>query len=111
MKSEGGERLMQAIRQVLAGQIYVSGPMSSRILENLTGQRPNTVRSPIERLTEREFQVLQLLGQGHGSREIADKLRLSIKTVEVHRVNIKRKLELKTATELVRTAVRWVDNH
>ena len=110
MKQEGGEKLMQAIRQVLAGQVYVSGQVSSRILENLTGHRPSTARSPIESLTNREFQVFQLIGQGSGTRQIADKLHLSVKTVEVHRLNIKQKLDLRTATQLVQAAVRWVDS-
>jgi DNA-binding NarL/FixJ family response regulator len=110
MKHEGGEKLMQAIRLVLAGQIYVSGQVSSRILENLAGHRPGTTRSPVETLTDREFQIFQLIGQGTGTRQIADKLGVSVKTVEVHRLNVKRKLDLRTATQLVQAAIRWVDS-
>jgi DNA-binding NarL/FixJ family response regulator len=111
MKQEGGNKLMDAIRQVLSGKVYVSDRMSSRILESLSHQtRPGSSASPVSGLTDREFEVLQLLGQGLATREIAGQLHLSIKTVEVHRANIKRKLELKTATELVRFAVRWVEN-
>ena len=110
MKHEGGEKLMQAMRHVLAGQAYVSGPMSSRILDNLTGHRRAAARSSVEKLTDREFEVFRLIGQGNGTRQIAEKLRVSVKTVEVHRLNIKRKLVLKTATQLIRAAVRWAES-
>ncbi len=109
MKQEGGEKLLQAIRQVLGGHIYVSHKMSARILETFSGRRARASRSPIERLTDREFEVFSLIGQGVGTREIAKRLSLSIKTIEVHRANIKQKLGLKGATELVRHAVRWVE--
>lgn len=106
MKQEGGQRLMQAIRQVLGGRIYVSEKISSRILENLSGHRPDS-HSPVERLSDREFEVFQLLGQGQATRDIAKHLHLSVKTVEVHRANIRRKLELASGSELVRFAIRW----
>jgi DNA-binding NarL/FixJ family response regulator len=109
MKQEGGGKILDAIRRVLAGEIYVSEKMSALILERLAGQRPKGSRSPIERLSDREFEVFSLLGQGLATREIARRLNLSVKTVEVHRANIKRKLGLRTATELVRHAVRWVE--
>ncbi|MGD0744342.1 MAG: response regulator transcription factor [Verrucomicrobiota bacterium] len=109
MKQEGGKKFLQAIRQVLGGQIYVSETMHSRILENVSSRRAAASASPIERLTDREFEVFQLIGQGRGTRDIAGHLRLSVKTVEVHRANIKRKLKLKTATDLVSHAIRWVE--
>lgn len=108
MKQEGGKKLMQAIRQVLSGQIYVSEKMSAQILELFSGRRTGG-SSPMERLTDREFEVFQLIGQGKGTREIAQHLHLSVKTVEVHRANMKQKLKLKTATDLVRHAVRWIE--
>lgn len=110
MKQEGGRRLMDGIRQVLAGQIYVSEKMSKRILELFSGQRNSSGGSPVEKLTDREFEVFQLVGEGKGTREIAEKLHLSVKTVEVHRLHIKEKLEIKTAAELIRFAVRWVES-
>ncbi len=110
MKQEGGEKFIRAIRQVLAGQIYVSEKMSSRILEIFSGRKSQTESSPVGKLTDREFEVFQLIGQGVSTREIAEQLHLSVKTVEVHRANIKEKLALKTAIELVRYAVRWVDS-
>ena len=107
MKQEGGKKLLQAIRQVLAGQIYVSEKMSARILETFSGRRPDETASPVTRLSDREFEVFQLIGQGKGTKEIAQHLSLSVKTVEVHRAKIKEKLSLITATDLVRYAVRW----
>jgi DNA-binding NarL/FixJ family response regulator len=109
MKQEGGKILMQAIRQVLAGQIYVSEKMSARILEMFSGGRRESDASPVGRLTDREFEVFQHIGQGKGTREIAEHLHLSVKTVEVHRANMKEKLGIKSATDLVRYAVRWVE--
>jgi len=110
MKQEGGKKLMQAIRQVLSGKIYVSEKMSAEILETFSGRRAGTEGSPVEKLTDREFEVFQAIGQGKGTREIADHLHLSIKTVEAHRSNIKAKLKLKSAVELVRYAVRWSES-
>jgi DNA-binding NarL/FixJ family response regulator len=109
MKQEGGKKMMQAIRTVLRGQIYVSEKMSAKILEIFSGRRPENSRSPIEKLTDREFEVFQLIGQGKGTRQIAEALHLSVKTVEVHRLHIKEKLSLEDAPSLVRYAVRWVE--
>lgn len=107
MKQEGGKKLVQAIRHVLGGQIYVSEKVSSKILETLSGKRVDASDSPVRRLSDREFEVFQMVGEGKGSREIAVALHLSVKTVEVHRSNIKRKLGFKHGIELVRYAIRW----
>jgi DNA-binding NarL/FixJ family response regulator len=109
MKQEGGKRLMRAIRQVLSGQIYVSEKMAAKILEIFAGHRTEVAQSPVERLSDREFEVFQLVGLGKGTREIAEHLHLSVKTVEVHRANIKHKLELKRGADLVRYAIRWIE--
>lgn len=109
MKEAGGENLLAAIRQVLSGQVYVSPKMSARVLENLSGQKPRGSNSPIEKLTDREFEVFQLIGQGKSTRDIAKQLNLSSKTVDVYRGNIKEKLALQDTTALVRHAVRWVE--
>jgi DNA-binding NarL/FixJ family response regulator len=109
MKEAGGEALLAALRQVLAGQVYVSPKMSARILDNLAARKPRGSSSPIEQLTDREFQVFQLIGQGKSTRDIAQQLHLSTKTVDVHRGNIKQKLGLTDVTALVRHAVRWVE--
>jgi DNA-binding NarL/FixJ family response regulator len=108
MKQEGGKKFLQAIRQVLAGQIYVSEKMSARILENFSGKHETTT-APVQRLSDREFEVFQLIGRGKGTRDIAELLHLSVKTVEVHRANLKKKLELKTAHDLVHYAIRWME--
>ncbi|MCX6952814.1 MAG: response regulator transcription factor [Verrucomicrobia bacterium] len=109
MKEAGGDNLLTAIRQVLQGEVYVSPRMSSRILNNLSARKPRGSTSPIEQLTDREFEVFQLIGQGKSTRDIAEQLHLSSKTVDVHRSHIKEKLELKDATALIRHAVRWVE--
>lgn len=109
MKQEGGKILMEAVRQVLNGQIYVSGRMSAKILEGLSGRKAEVSDSPVEQLSDREFEVFRLIGEGNGTRDIARKLHLSVKTVEAHRANIKEKLNLHSATELVRHAIRWAE--
>jgi DNA-binding NarL/FixJ family response regulator len=109
MKQEGGKKLLQAIRHVLTGGTYVSEKMAAKILDIFSG-RPGENSSPVERLSDREFEVFRLIGQGLSTKEIADKLHLSTKTVEVHRVNIKQKLNVGTAPELIRMAVRWIES-
>jgi DNA-binding NarL/FixJ family response regulator len=109
MKQEGGKKIMEAIRRVLSGQIYVSDKMSAKILEIFSGRRAETVNSPIEKLTDREFEVFHLIGQGLDSRTIAERLFLSNKTVDVHRAKIKQKLSLKSSAEVARYAIRWVE--
>lgn len=109
MKEAGGEALLAALRQVLGGQIYLSGKLSARLLETLTGGQPRGSTSPIAKLTDREFEVFQLIGQGKTTHDIAAQLHLSTKTVDVHRANIKGKLGITDGTALVRYAVRWVE--
>lgn len=109
MKESGGGNLMAAIRQVLDGRVYVSPGISARILENISLPRPRKSDSPVSLLTNREFEVFRLIGQGHGTREIAAELHLSPKTVEVHRIHIKEKLGLKNASALVHQAIRWFE--
>jgi DNA-binding NarL/FixJ family response regulator len=109
MKEAGGENLLVAIRQVLSGQIYLSAKMAEKAMEVFSGRRPRGSSSPIEKLSDREFEVFQLIGQGKNTRDVAAQLHLSPKTVDVHRGHIKEKLELKDATALVRHAVRWVE--
>jgi len=106
-KHEGGDKLLVAIRQVLSGKIYVSESMSAHILEIFSGGQPGTVRSSIQNLSDREFEVFQALGEGLSSHEIAKKLHLSAKTVDAHRANIKTKLKINTTAELISFAARW----
>ncbi len=109
MKQEGGKKFLQAIRRVLAGGMFVSEAMSARILEVFSGQHLGKTASPLANLSDREFEVFQLIARGGDTHEIARQLRVSVKTVEAHRVHIKEKLHLKTATELVRYAVHWIE--
>lgn len=109
MKEAGGEALLLAIRQVLSGQVYLSPRMSGRILEDLSARKPRGSSSPIEQLSDREFEIFQLMGRGATTRDIAAQLKISPKTVDVHRAHIKEKLALPDATALVRHAVRWVE--
>src|SRR6516164_1656577 len=107
-KHEGGEKLMEAIRHVLSGQIYVSERMSAHILEIFSGSEPDPERSSIRQLSDREFEVFELIGEGLSAREIAERLHLSAKTVDAHRAKIKEKLHVKTASELISYAARWM---
>ncbi len=106
-KEEGGERLMRAIRHVLSGTIYVSDKMSARILEIFSGGTSVQERSPVEELSDREFEIFELMGDGMSTQQIAEKLHLSMKTVDAHRAKIKEKLKLKTTNELISYAARW----
>ncbi len=110
MKEAGGERLLAAIRRVLDGDVYVSDKMSAALLDSLTGRRPRGSASPIEKLSDREFEIFQLVGRGLSTREIGERLGISPKTVDVHRGHVLEKLDLKNATELVRHAVRWTES-
>ena len=109
MKQAGPAMMLQSIRQVLAGKVAVSAAISAAILESLA--RPGSARdggSIVGKLSNREFEILRLIGQGRDSHEIAKALHLSIKTVDTHRGNIKTKLGLRNSTELIHYAVRWV---
>lgn len=107
MKSAGGEKVLEAIRQVLAGKTYVSEGVSSRIVDAYAGRRKDVGDAALGRLTDREFEVFQLLGQGLPTAEIGNRLHLSPKTVDSHRLHIKEKLQLKSLPELMRHAIRW----
>ena len=109
-KDEGGEKLIEAIRHVLRGRIYVSESMSAHILEIFSGRQAALDRSSIEKLSDREFEVFESLGAGLSSQQIAKKLHLSAKTVDAHRANIKTKLSIKTSAELIAYAARWMSH-
>ncbi|NQU42772.1 response regulator transcription factor [bacterium] len=106
-KQESMDRIVKAIRQVLQGRIYLSSAMHERMLQRMMTNRKAPTASPIETLSDREFEVFELLGNGVSTRGIAEKLRLSIKTIESHRENIKRKLHISSNSELIRHAVQW----
>jgi DNA-binding NarL/FixJ family response regulator len=107
MKQEAVEKVLGAMRQVLAGEVYLSETMSKRTMFQLLGRGGSRTGSPLEDLSDRELEVFTLIGQGCTTRQIAEKLHLSIKTVETHRAHIKEKLNLKNSTELVQHAIHW----
>jgi DNA-binding NarL/FixJ family response regulator len=106
MKQEATEKVLEAIRRIRGGEVYVSDRIAKRLLREIVG--PSSGKPPIEALTDRELAVFRLIGKGRGTREIADELHISIKTVESYQAHIKEKLSLKNARELVQRAVEWV---
>ena len=110
MKHEATENVIVAIRQVLRGRLYLSDRMSSRLLDTLFAAKGQPGMSSVDLLTDRELEVFDFLGQGLATRQIAERLHLSIKTIEAYREHIKQKLKLANATELVRRAVLWVQS-
>jgi DNA-binding NarL/FixJ family response regulator len=108
MKQAATDGLLVAIRRLLSGEIYVSDRMAARMLRQFAGHAAPNSRSPIEELSDRELEVFRLIGKGHGTREIADSLHLSVKTVESYQAHLKEKLSLKNSRELVQHAVQWL---
>jgi len=108
-KEEGAEKAIEAIRLLVRGKNYVSEKISARIVGKMVGggSQPQQLH---ETLSDRELEVLEMLGAGLGSREIADKLNLSIKTIESHREHLKEKLGISSAPELVRYAFSWAQD-
>ena len=107
MKQQATEQVLVAIRRILGGEIYVSERMSNKMLHLFVGGSPAHQSSPVADLTDRELEVFRLIGEGHGTRQIADELHLSIKTVESYQAHIKEKLLLKNGRELVQRAIQW----
>jgi len=107
-KQEGMERVIEAIRCVLSGRVWLSSAMSERMLRRMTVSQPTTSQSPVHTLSDRELEVFEQIGRGRATKDIARQLHLSIKTVETHREKIKAKLGLKSAAELNRAAFQWV---
>jgi DNA-binding NarL/FixJ family response regulator len=109
MKQEATEKVVTAIRQVLAGEVYVSSGMAAKMVSKLVGTGTRTAGSVADALSDRELEVFRMIGEGFSTREMAEKLHLSIKTVETYRAHIKDKLGLQDANELLRSAIRWVN--
>jgi DNA-binding NarL/FixJ family response regulator len=106
MKQEATEQVLVAIRRILAGEIYVSDRMANKMLHRLVGASLPLAGSPIANLTDRELEVFRLIGDGHGTRQIAEELHISVKTVESYQAHIKDKLALKNGRELVQRAIQ-----
>ena len=109
MKEEATDKMLIAIRKVMQGEIYLSEGMISRILHRLADGK-SQADSPLDRLSDRELEVFQLIGEGLGTRQIAERLTVSVKTIESYRAHIKEKLELNTSTEVMHQAVQWLQN-
>jgi DNA-binding NarL/FixJ family response regulator len=110
MKQEAGDSIVKAIRKVLNGRIFVSEDINERLLQGMAeGWRERIMQSPLEVLSDRELEIFGLTGKGASTREIADRLHLSVKTVESYRARIKKKLNLDSANELMQHAVQWVE--
>jgi DNA-binding NarL/FixJ family response regulator len=108
MKQQATEQVLVAIRRILGGEIYVSEQMANKMLHRFVGGSPLAdQRSPVADLTDRELEVFRLIGEGHGTRQIAEELHISVKTVESHQAHIKDKLLLKNGRELVQRAIQW----
>jgi len=105
MKQEPQDQVLGAFRQVAKGQVYLSPKMSARMLQSMSGARTDAGAQPLDRLSDREFEIFRLIGQGNGVRAIAEKLFLSPKTVEAHKEHIKQKLNLKSSSELLQYAI------
>jgi DNA-binding NarL/FixJ family response regulator len=111
MKHQATDRVLVAIRRILGGEIYVSEQMANKMLHQFVGGSPAAQRSPVAGLTDRELEVFRRIGEGHGTRQIAEDLHISVKTVESYQAHIKEKLALKNGRELVQRAIQWiVDN-
>jgi DNA-binding NarL/FixJ family response regulator len=107
-KEEAADKIVEAIRTALAGKVFLSERMTERIMSKLAYGKPPDERAAVDTLSDRELEVFELIGKGASTRQIADRLHLSPKTVETHRESIKKKLNLRDGTELVTRAVRWV---
>lgn len=107
-KQEEPLEVVSAVRKVLAGELYVSRSLASSLLGKLLHARASLPVGQVDGLSDRELQVFQMLGSGLSSRQISENLRLSVKTIETYRENIKRKFSLKTSAELLQYATRWV---
>lgn len=107
-KQEAPSNIIKAIRRVLQGKVYLSDEMTGRVLDGLAGGAAQSKQSPLQRLSNRELEVFELIGRGMTTGKIGDHLKLSTKTIETHRENIKRKLALASGQELTRRAMHWL---
>jgi DNA-binding NarL/FixJ family response regulator len=107
MKQEATEKVLIAIRRILGGEIYLSDRMANKILHQYMNGSASSRQSRVAELSDRELEVFRLIGDGHGTRQIAEELHLSVKTVETYQAHIKEKLLLRTGRELVQQAIFW----
>ena len=107
MKQEATEKVLVAIRRILRGEMYLSDRVASKMLQQYVRGSTTARHSPVADLSDRELEVFRLVGEGHGTRQIAEELHLSVKTVETYQAHIKEKLLLRNARELVQHAIEW----
>jgi DNA-binding NarL/FixJ family response regulator len=107
MKQEATEKVLVAVRRILKGEVYLSDRMANKMLQQYIGGTPAAIQSRISALSDRELEVFCLIGEGRGTREIAEELHLSIKTVETYQAHIKEKLSLHSGRELIQHAIQW----
>lgn len=110
MKQEATEKVLVAIRRILQGEVYLSDRLTNTMLQQYVRGAAGGKSSPLVNLTDRELEVFRLIGEGHGTRQIADELHLSVKTIESYQAHIKEKLALRNARELVQHAIEWTVN-
>jgi DNA-binding NarL/FixJ family response regulator len=108
MKMEAGDVIVNAIRRILKGQIYLSEEINNKLLMGMMSGGQVGRSSPLEILSDRELEVFELIGNGTTTREIAERMHVSVKTVESYRTRIKTKLDISTGNELIKQAVQWV---
>jgi DNA-binding NarL/FixJ family response regulator len=110
MKEVVSDKIIAAIRAVLTGEIYVSNAMAKKLLRKFAGGKVDTTSAPTDSLSDRELEVFRLIGRGYKPSKIAQRIHLSVKTVETYRARIKEKLSLSDASELLRYAIEWVSS-
>ncbi|MGA3180650.1 MAG: response regulator transcription factor [Verrucomicrobiota bacterium] len=110
MKRETTKEVIEAIRRIREGKIYLSGPLAEAMTAQFVEGKKLASQSPLEQLSDRELEVFDMLGRGLGTRQIAERLRISLKTVQAYCARMKEKLNLGSGTELLREAIRWYDN-
>jgi DNA-binding NarL/FixJ family response regulator len=110
MKQEATEKVLVALRRILNGDVYLSDNMSKKMLQQYIDGAPPVLQSRIATLSDRELEVFCRIGEGHATREIAEEMHLSIKTVETYQAHIKGKLGLRSGRELIQHAIQWKIN-
>jgi DNA-binding NarL/FixJ family response regulator len=110
MKQEATEKVLIAVRRIMNGEVYLSDRMSNKMLQQYISGAPSMIQSRISSLSDRELEVFRLIGEGRATREIAEELHLSVKTVETYQAHIKEKLALRSGRELIQHAIQWKVN-
>jgi DNA-binding NarL/FixJ family response regulator len=108
MKADGPQRVLEAIDRALEGKVFVSPHLGAMLIFKAVHDSETDSASPVDRLSDRELEILTMVGRGHPTRSIAKELNLSVKTIETHRAHIKEKLGFPDANEMVRFAIDWV---